>query len=184
MIYEVEQKFPVADLTPTEARLADLGAVFGPPIRELDRYFAHPARDFAQTDEALRIRSIGAVNYVTYKGPKIDTTTKTRREIELPLAATAAGAEAFAELLDALGFRPVAEVHKTRRPVTVAWQDHQVTGALDNVDGLGQFVELELCVNASQIDSARTAITSLAEQLGLSQTERRSYLELLLERAH
>jgi adenylate cyclase class IV len=28
---------------------------------------------------------------------------------------------------------------------------------------------------------ARTAITSLAEQLGLSQTERRSYLELLLE---
>ena len=100
------------------------------------------------------------------------------------MAATVAGAQAFAELLDALGFRPVAEVHKTRRPVTVAWQDHQVTGALDNVDGLGQFVELELCVNASQIDSARTAITSLAEQLGLSQTERRSYLELLLERAH
>jgi adenylate cyclase, class 2 len=182
MIYEVEQKFPVADLAPTEARLADLGAVFASPIRERDRYFAHPARDFAQTDEALRIRSVGDANCVTYKGPKIDATTKTRRELELPLAATAAGAEAFAELLNALGFQPVAEVHKTRRPVTVAWQGLEVTGALDSVDGLGQFIELELCVAQPRIELARTAIMSLAERLDLSQTERRSYLELLLER--
>jgi adenylate cyclase class 2 len=181
MIYEVEQKFPVADLVETEARLADLNAVVAPPMRELDRYFAHPARDFAETDEALRIRSVGDVNCVTYKGPRIDSTTKTRHEIELPLAPTAAAAENFATLLNALGFRPVAEVHKTRHTVTVPWHGRKVTGALDRVDGLGHFVELELCVASAEIEKARRAIRSLAKRLGLSRTERRRYLELLLE---
>ena len=44
-----------------------------------------PCRDFAQTDEALRIRTVGDTSFVTYKGPKLDATTKTRRELELPL---------------------------------------------------------------------------------------------------
>ena len=85
MRYEVEQKFPVDDLATIAARLDMLGASVSKPKTEEDLYFAHPSRDFAETDEALRIRRKGDATFITYKGPKVDTTTKTRRELELPL---------------------------------------------------------------------------------------------------
>lgn len=180
MHWEVERKFRVADVADVEQRLARLGATIEPPIEQCDQYFAHPARDFAKTDEALRIRSVGEENFLTYKGPKVDATTKTRRELELPLMLGAAAAADFAELLAALGFRPVLEVRKSRRTASVAWHGYHVEAALDDVAGLGQFVELELQAAADGIDAASDALDSLAADLGLSADERRSYLELLL----
>ena len=84
-IYEVECKYPVDDLPRVEIALARMGAKIGAPVRQTDKYFAHPSRDFAATDEALRIRVSGEENYITYKGPKVDATTKTRREIDFLL---------------------------------------------------------------------------------------------------
>src|SRR4029079_17138635 len=83
--FEVEQKHRVDDTGALTDRLAALGVAIGPPAVQVDQYFAHPCRDFASTDEALRIRTTGGASFVTYKGPKVDKTTKTRREIELPL---------------------------------------------------------------------------------------------------
>src|SRR3990172_5990494 len=120
--YEVEQKFPVADMAALEARLVALGATVSGPQSQIDHYYAHPARDFASTDEALRVRRTDRASYLTYKGPKVDATTKTRREIELPLGP-----------------------HERDAP------------------------------------SAGALIASLAQQLGLSGSQRKSYLELLLE---
>lgn len=180
MQYEVEQKFATPDPAKLRTLLDQLGATAGRSVRQVDTYFAHPARDFAATDEALRIRQVGGENFVTYKGPKIDTTTKTRREIELPLAPTPVEAEQFGELLAALGFCEVARVAKTRIPYRLDWQDQLVEIALDDVDQLGAYAELEVAVEQADVDSARTAIGDLAERLGLGPGERRSYLELLL----
>jgi len=161
--------------------LRDLAAVEKGIVEQVDQYFAHPVRDFARTDEALRIRRVGEHNVITYKGPKIDATTKTRREIELPLAAGGEAAEEFAELLVALGFRPVATVRKTRTAYALTWQSRPVEVALDSVDGLGTFVEIEAAAaGKSELDSARDAVTSLAAELGLESSERRSYLEMLV----
>lgn len=180
MTFEVEQKFRVADPAAVERGLAALGAEFGAAVAQVDRYYAHPSRDFAATDEALRIRSVGGANFVTYKGPKIDSITKTRREIELPLEAGAAGANKFATLLEALGFRFVAEVRKQRRAGSLAWRQREVHAALDEVIGLGAFVELETTADEAALAAARECISSLSQHLGLSHGERRSYLELLL----
>ncbi len=182
MKYEVEQKFPVADMAALEAKLAALGGTVSKPESEIDHYYAHPARDFAATDEALRVRRTDQGNYVTYKGPKVDTTTKTRREIELPLWSQEDKVAALERLLEALGFTPVAEVCKYRRKAIIPWQGHQVEAALDDVAEVGTYVELELVAEDDEVDSARACIGSLAERLGLSGSERRSYLELLLER--
>ncbi len=179
---EVEQKFPVEDLAIVESRLRDLGASVSGPKREADLYYAHPARDFAATDEALRIRRSGGANWITYKGPKIDATTKTRREIELPLPEGPEGHASWASLIEALGFRPVVEVSKERRKALVAWEGRQVEVSLDRVDNVGTFVELELVTDADDVTPAKTCIASLAERLGLSASERRSYLELLIQR--
>ena len=181
MQYEVEQKFPAADLDGVAGRLAAMGVAVGEPRRELDLYFAHPSRDFARSDEALRLRRIAGRNWITYKGPKIDPTTKTRREIELPLPEGEAAFASWRGLLEALGFRPVAEVSKSRRKAKVPWQGRQVEASLDEVDRVGRFVELELVTDPSDLEPAKACIASLAARLGLSGSERRSYLELLLQ---
>jgi len=180
MKYEVEQKFPVADLADVQSRLTELGAAISPPHEEWDLYFVHPVRNFAQTDEALRIRRKKDFYAITYKGPKIDQTTKTRREIELPLGDTAEVALQWVELLKALGFSPLAEVRKLRCKAWVKWDNRQVEVSLDRVEQLGAFVELELVVEPAELEEAKAVVASLAERLGLRHSERRSYLELLL----
>jgi adenylate cyclase class 2 len=180
-MFEVEQKHRVDDERSLLERLAERGVEIGPPVQQSDRYFAHPSRDFSQTDEALRIRTVGDRSYVTFKGPKLDKTTKTRREIELPLDASDADGTKFGELLNELGFRQVAVVRKKRRSFHLSEKGHRVEGALDSVEGVGEFVELELRSDEAGLDEAKRIISSLASELELGPVERRSYLEMLLE---
>lgn len=182
MHLEVEQKFPLADVAAVERRLAELGAQPTGTLEQVDRYFNHPARDFAQTDEALRLRSSGDKHFITYKGPKLDVTTKTRREIELPLAGGGAAIDGFIELLTALDFRPVAEVHKVRRRFEIPWDGKVVEAVTDDVAEVGNFLELELSADETTVEAAKACLASLAARLGLVKTERQSYLELLLAR--
>lgn len=182
MKYEVEQKHPVAGFEAVEAKLAAMGAKIGPVAEELDLYFAHPVRDFVESDEALRIRRKGIKTLITYKGPKIDQTTKTRQEIELPLGEQAGTPERWRELLEVLGFEAVAEVRKQRRKADIAWRGDAVTLTLDDVDRVGTFVELEIVSDEEGVEQAKKHLATLAGELGLSGSERRSYLELLLER--
>jgi len=180
MHFEVEQKFEVSDLAASRRRLDGLGVSWADSVFQVDRYYAHPVCDFRKTDEALRIRSVGERNCVTYKGPKIDATTKTRREIELPLSDGRYAASQFAELLESLGFQPVLAVSKGRQPGQIDWEGRVVHVALDTVEGLGVFVELEVNCEEDHVADARQTIASLAHKLELTRNQRMSYLELLL----
>jgi adenylate cyclase class 2 len=180
MPIEVEQKYRLADRASFETRLAALNPSPAHTVSQVDRYFAHPSRDFARTDEALRLRRVGELNYITYKGPKLDATTKTRREVEIPLAGGSAAAAEATELLEALGFTPVAEVAKQRSHCSVDWLDHPVEVSLDDLGELGSFVELEIVAAEADVEPARQALAALSQRLQLSNCERRSYLELLL----
>src|SRR5437867_1547125 len=86
MHYEVELKFWVDDQPALRRALLSLGAEAPSSQVQIDSYFEHPARSFAQTDEALRVRQVQSRCLITYKGPKIDAATKTRVELELELA--------------------------------------------------------------------------------------------------
>ena len=129
----------------------------------------------------LRIRTVGEHNFVTYKGPKRFSTTKTRREIELPLAPGAAAASDYAELLAVLGFRSVATVEKKRQTLQLTWDGRDCEVAIDDVSGVGHFVELEMSADEADLPAAQQSLQSLAARLGLAGEERRSYLELLLQ---
>ena len=189
-MYEVEQKFRVADPAALEVRLVTLAARFREPVEQVDRYFAHPSRDFVKTDEALRLRRVGDDVAVTWKGPRIDSASKTRREVELPLAAAPprpagppggqATLDRWTELLEALGFRRVRDVAKRRRTARVPWQGTEIEAALDHVAGLGDFLELELQAAQGEVPLASACIESLARALGCVEQERRSYLELVI----
>jgi adenylate cyclase class 2 len=177
---EVEMKFPVKDLNALEQRLQTLKAQLHETRDDADSYFNAPDRDFAKTDEAVRIRRIGQANYVTYKGPKIDAHTKTRTEIEVPLAPGDKPASDFANLLQHLGYRPVATVKKHRRLYHLDREDFPLEISLDEVAEVGTYAELEIQAEQNRLEAAKSTLLQTAHDLGLENSERRSYLEMLL----
>jgi adenylate cyclase class 2 len=169
---EIEIKSPCDDLTRMERLIVGRGGKRKRRVEQLDQYYAHPCRDFAATDEALRIRREGKRCTLFYKGPKLDPMSKSREEIASPLRSP----ESFIQILERLGFRLVSSVEKSR---TVYLLD-EVEVSLDRVKGLGDFVELE--VRGDDLEEGRSRLIALMNELGLEKSERRSYLELLLER--
>jgi len=177
---EVEVKYRVADMAPLKKKLSSWT---GPTVRrEVDQYFNAPDRDFARTDEAIRIRRVDQKNVVTYKGPKRDAQTKTRFELELPLADGEHAAAQWRELLLKLGYRPSGTVAKTRRLYRTQRDGFQVQAALDLVEELGAYAELEVVAEESDFPAAKALVLNIADELGLANPERQSYLQLLLSK--
>jgi adenylate cyclase, class 2 len=184
MQYEVEQKFRLGDQAESIlARILELGATEIGAVEQSDHYFNHPVRDFATTDEALRIRSVGEKNWLTWKGPKIDRKTKTRREIEPALGDGTKTAAEISEVLTILGFQSVAVVRKTRKQFEIVRNDLRFEIAVDRVDDVGEFLEIELLADQDHLAAAQQALKSLSEEIGLSDSsvERKSYLGMLLD---
>jgi adenylate cyclase class 2 len=171
MTLEIEVKAYANNLARVEERLKELGAVFIAAVCEKDTYFSHPNRDFAATDEALRIRVADKQSFLTYKGRKIDAKSKTREEIEVALG----DADSANLILMRLGFKPVAEVSKIRKRYKIG----EFEICLDNVEGVGTFVEVE--TKGENMGELRDKALAILEKLNLRKTERKSYLELLLK---
>ena len=180
MQLEIELKYQIDDLSKVRRTLEGLGARFEEPVSQIDSYVRHPVRNFAETDEALRLRRVGEQNCITYKGPKIDKETKTRREIELSLEAGERSFDSWRELLKILGFSSVRDVAKERQSGIVRWEGDDVHLALDEVGGLGSYLEIEILADEKDLDVAKSRVLSLAKKLGLERLERRGYLDLLL----
>lgn len=180
---EVEVKYCCDDWETIQAKLRQAGATLAESRRDTDHYFNAPDRDFARTDEAVRLRRIGTNNYITYKGPKQDAVTKTRTEIELPIAPGPDGATTAVKLLTSLGYRPVAVVSKNRHVYQFSRDGFPIEVCFDDVGTVGRFVEVEILSEPAQVDMAREVLLNVAAELGLTQIERRSYLELLLTSA-
>ena len=184
--FEVEIKFRVNNLAELERRLRQrFGNVeFGEPVTESDLFFQHPCRDFVQTDECLRLRerrlSDGSFEHsLTYKGPKIDTGTKTRQEIEIPITEP----EHWERMLAALGFCRWASVQKFRRQIKLTVDHRHINIVFDTLPALPEsrrfFVEIETLAAEAEVEECRSLILSIAEQLELGQQIRDSYLKLV-----
>lgn len=182
MTFEIEQKFHVDDLSLLERRLAELGATEIATQQHSDRYYNHPSRDFRETSEALRIRRVDGIPMITYKGPKFPGVIKARLEREWRLDPGDPDGSSTEELLQILGFRPVAVVRKERRCFGFPGDRADFGVVIDKVNGLGLFAEVELVVgDVREIEHARMRIGELAGDLGLQRAEPRSYLRMLLE---
>jgi adenylate cyclase, class 2 len=179
---EVEVKYRLTDPAAVVAQLKAWGGTVIAEHAEADHYLNAPDRDFARTDEALRLRRIGDVNLLTYKGPRRDSTSKTRTELEVPCPPGAESAEAFLKLFRHLGYRPTAVVRKRRTIYEWTRDGFSVHACLDDVENVGRFVELEIVARDEQYESAHRIVVQIADDLGLKDQENRSYLEQLLGR--
>ena len=178
---EVEVKYRNADRTAAVATLLNWGATLAQDRTDVDLYFQAPDRDLKASDEAFRLRRTGAKNCLTYKGPRRDAETKTRPEIEVALADGDAVAADTERMLAALGYKPVTQVRKKRRVYHFARDGFDQEACFDALDGVGEFVELEIVADEARYEAAKTALLAAAAALGLTEKEPRSYLAMVLE---
>jgi adenylate cyclase class 2 len=170
---EYEMKIRVGSLQPLRARLGSLAIRPDTCHTERDLYFNSPIRDFGRTDEALRIRSTEEGTSLTYKGPKIGLLgVKAREEIIVSVDPK----DEMEEILSRLGFTRTAVVEKTR-------ETYRVEGtfvALDEVKGLGSFVEIEAPSGLGE-EEAIALINKVRGELEVTGEETPlSYLELII----
>jgi adenylate cyclase class 2 len=170
---EVKVRADHSKLLPT---LEKIGSIKVGVEHQSDTYLAAPHRNFAKTDEALRIRSVDDNSVLTYKGPKLDGISKTREELETPVDEVI-----IIKILNTLGFSK-AEVVRKRREIFKAGE---IIICLDEVEGLGEFLELEIAVeNEKELEASRAKLFELLKQFGFEEKDsiRTSYLEMVLEK--
>ena len=186
---EIETKFRVEDAQAYEALLKEtLGVEFGAPLSESDVFFTNATLGFPNEGKSLRVRRSGDLLATTFKGPRLDSTTKAREEIELALApkgcdgATLAKTrEDWIRFYERLGFQPFGTVEKTRRRARTVFEGREFEITLDVVDSLGVFTELETLAHKAEFVEARAALLAFADKLGLRDAITKSYLALTLE---
>ncbi len=161
-----------------------------------DTYFNMPGelRNFRKTDEALRVRKSTTYDrmdpenkedthyYITYKGKKIDTTTKSRNELETDIK----NGEVMKEILKLLGFREIFTVKKERELYEFEVDGKILEALIDYIPILNEhFIEVELKAEMErEMEQARNLLFKFLNHFGIKEEQsiRKSYLELIAER--
>jgi adenylate cyclase class 2 len=170
---EVEVKARIGSFEEMEKNLESLGAKKAKIEFQEDIYFQSPIVNFAETDEALRIRTTDNKTFITYKGPKLNEKAKTRKEVEM----TIESADKARDIFEEIGFTPARTVRKHRQYYT--YKNFEIS--LDDVEGLPPYMEIEIALNDSEdYTEAQNRIFALFEKLEIKDGfERTSYMELL-----
>lgn len=177
---EVEIKICINNMEDLNQELEYTGFLKGKLVKETDWYFDDMKGAFRQSDKALRIRQCEnltlneSISYITYKGPKLDNISMTRKELEIQIDDARTGIE----ILQNLGFLPVFPVVKLRQ----YFHKDNMTACLDQVENLGDFLELEIIVeNEDEREEALNRIFLFLEKLGHGKDDiiRTSYLSML-----
>ncbi len=154
-------------------------------------------RNFAKTDEALRLRknveyfvdsNIGEKTFIketsdfTYKGPKLDKETKSRIEyvckVENP--------ENLENIIEVLGFKKILEVNKNRKLFKLNYKNKQFEILIDQIQHLeGYYSEFEIMIHSKDdMEEAKESIFNLMKEFGYKKSDSItiSYLELVIKK--
>ena len=195
---EVEIKVKISDPNLIRKKFDNFNGIYKLSLHHEDTYFNMPKglRDFKNTDEALRLRKstefdrvnkelAQKINYfITYKGKKIDKTTKTREEIEVKIDEI----EAMKNLLKLLGFQEVFTVIKERELFDFKFKDTRIEALIDYIPILEQhFVEVELITESlDNVEKNKEILFQFLNRFGITKEEsvRKSYLELISDKTN
>jgi len=193
---EVEIKVALANPAEFREKLKELNGKYLISLDHEDIYFNMPKglRDFKKTDEALRLRKSTEFNkqnkninelikyYITYKGKKIDQTTKTREEYEVEVK----NLEPIKIIFKNLGFREIYTIKKERELYEIIFKDQKLDILIDYLPILNQnFIEIELIVGSkNETHQTKEIMFDFLKQFGFSERDsiRESYLELIVNK--
>ena len=140
-------------------------------LDQTDEYFNHPCRDFAKTDEALTVaKGQQRARSRTKALSSTSTPRPERRSSWTSMTWTRWHRSSF-------GWDSARWRRSPRRRKEYLLDG--VTVSLDSIDGLGDFVELE--VQGDDAEQGRKMIERTRDGLGLVGSERRSYLEMITD---
>jgi adenylate cyclase class 2 len=183
---EVEIKIPVSNLREVRAKLTGKGFVHERSLIEKDTYFDGGVYGIRKSGQALRVRQIcdqdtgEVMSEINFKGKKMDSVSMSRPEYET----TVGDGEIAGKIFEEAGFYPVEPVVVKKREI-LAWEN--VQACLDEVKGLGTFLELEImATDETGRAPALERIKTLLEELGhtMEETTRASYLSQLTGKKH
>ncbi|MFX0181173.1 MAG: class IV adenylate cyclase [Candidatus Hodarchaeota archaeon] len=193
---EVEIKVAISNPDLLKENLKKLDGKYVISLEHEDTYFNMPRklRDFKRTDEALRLRKSIEFNknnkenttvlrsFITYKGKKIDHTTKTREEIEVEIK----NFGKTKKLFEKLGFREIFTVKKERELYEFNFKNEKIEVLIDFLPILNQnFMEAEVVVESKEeIPPIQAKLFEFLKKFGISKTDsiRESYLELIAKK--
>lgn len=178
---EVEIKARVKSLGEVEARLPGRARLFG-EIDFHDTYFC-PAGVKGYTQKRFRLRRAGPRSFVTAKQKVREGKVSADIEHEFEVS----DAEAFTRFALMFGFRVMIEKRKRGRrwlfePLPGAGSERPLVVELVTIEGLGDFVEVEIMVEKKEeLAAAHRRIELVLEELGIEPeaVEARAYTRLL-----
>lgn len=178
---EAEIKLPLENRENIEEKLLNMGFVPGCRERETDTYFDNAAGEIRGQGQALRVRECVDLTtgktraQVNFKGQKLDQISMTRKELESEIESP----ETVRQLFLSIGFH-IAEPVVTK--LRTAYHRGPLTACLDQVEHLGDFLELEILLDGdAEYEAAMEQIAKVLSSLGYSMkdTARTSYLTML-----
>lgn len=192
---EVEIKVKISDPDKMREKFVKNGGKYTKSLHHEDTYFNMPKglRNFRETDEALRVRKSTEFHidrkepandpryFITYKGKKIDTITKSRREMEVEIE----DGDTMREIFRNLGFREVFTVKKERKLFDFIHKGNKIEALIDYLPRLDQhFIEVEYLTDSEEkISEARDFLFDFLKLLDINKEESitKSYLELIAD---
>ena len=120
--------------------------------------------------------------YFTYKGEKIDKSTKTREEIDLKIEDYGK----MKRILTLLGFKEVMSVKKERELFKFDYKNYSIEALIDYLPILNQhFIEVEYLTDSSEkIEEIKEVLFDFLSLFNIKKEDsvRKSYLELVSEK--
>ncbi len=174
---EVEAKVRISDVWWMEKRISEEGAEYKGMIKQRDEYYDFPDMRLFNDGGAFRVRSSDGDFRITYKWCKKDEDTTSREEIEIGIES----ADKMITILESIGFVKLCEIKKKRK----VYQLDDLKVSLDEVEGLGSFVEVEgMADSEEEYRAKKVEIFKLLDRLGISSSDiiRRTYMEMALDR--
>jgi len=194
---EVEIKVRISDPALMRKKFEENQGTYKCSLIHEDTYYNMPKglRDFKQTDEALRLRKSSRFNksnheniqdieyFITYKGRKKDTLTKTREEIDIKIE----DIKKMKDILELLGFQEVLTVKKEREYYAFNFKNYHIDALIDYLPILKQyFIEVEYIAKSyEEIEDSKQVLFDFLSIFDIKRGESiiKSYLELILEKS-
>ena len=158
---EVEVRFRLTDAADAVDKLSTAGVRLGKPALQDDQAYAPEDWDYSQSRLGVtfaRLRTSERRHLFTVKRPLTDVRTCIEHECFV------SDSQAMHEAILLMGFAPTVRIRKRR----AQGQLGVLTFCLDEVEGVGHFLEVErLASAADDTDAVRREIEALLEQIGI-----------------
>lgn len=163
-ILEVEQKFLCLNNVALENTLKNENFIEMGTERESDNYYSDLEGDFIKSRTCLRIRTRNNFAELTHKG-KSHSFFGSFSKVEHNIAISPGLVPEYNDILNSLGFAKYVTVEKTRRTFLKTLGYYRCIVAIDNLNSIGEFIELEISGSVDNKDVNKGEAENLLQKM-------------------